>query len=291
MTTHKSDAIGNRLLWWLKTLPNEMQYFCLSFPQQPTSDNLMLRQLFVIYFATVTILYRTDWPTQVVHPQAIIASAFMACLLEGFIARDEIQRLPTMFGFYAISAAIPQMVAARFHKLKASAENDLSIILQSLTKLSARWPSSDTVLRYFRTLKHSETSNNNPQISPETVQHEDLLLFDNFDFSSCRTGSLLVAHDEQGYPKSSAPYDLDGRLSATGSVPELGLHHGIISGNSSSLRMSPLPWDRNEQLDSANNLNIDDFADFPDMMGDWLVFGNHDAHEIGLGSESDHYYT
>lgn len=198
MTPRHSDNIRERLFWWMKTLAPNMQYFSLASSMKPSSDNLMLRQLFVIYFATVTIQYRTDWSTQVVHPVAVIASSFMVSLLEGFLARDELQRLPTMFCFYAISAAVPQFVATNYEHLTVNAEADLQIVQQSLKALSKRWPSSESVLRHFETLRDSRARAGGSRLPPNHSWSDDLLLFENFNPAACRSWSLFADDCDAG---------------------------------------------------------------------------------------------
>jgi hypothetical protein len=192
MSTLQRDNIRNRLFWWLKELPEEMQYFRSS--THASFDNRFERQLFAIYFAAVTILYRSDLSGQMVHPVSLVASSFLVSLLENFLARDEVQRLPTMFTFYAVSAAVPQLVATRSVKLKPVAETELVIISQFLLALSKRWPTSAGAQKLFETLRNSEPTIEKPHVSFGTFSGHEQLLFDNFDLSACRHSPLLEDH-------------------------------------------------------------------------------------------------
>ncbi|PCG91943.1 Transcription factor [Penicillium occitanis (nom. inval.)] len=271
VSTLQRDNVRNRLFWWLKELPEEMQYFRSS--THASFDNRFERQLFVIYFAAVSILYRSDLSGQMVHPVSLVASSFLVSLLEDFLARDEVQRLPTMFTFYAISAAVPQLVATRNANLKPVADTELAIISQFLLALSLRWPTSAGAQKLFETLRNSETAIEKPLVSFGTFSGHEQLLFDNFNLSACRHSSLLAAHDthlsstaeptsftrevhslptphSETLPNIFRETDTDPDLPQTGSLP---------------LEQQTISWDW-----PLDNLGDDITVEFSNAMGSWL---------------------
>lgn len=190
MSAQQKDSFKHRLLWWLRTLPCHVRHPTLL--TKPTSDNLLWRQLFVIYFTVIALLYKTGWSAGSVHPHALIASSFMTTFLEGFLARDELQRLPAIFSFYATIAAIPQIEVTKHEKLKASAETDLGTLLQVLAQLSARFPSSRSAFKNFQMLKRSREASMGSEVLPIAEAMDGFMLFEGFSSSGCRIWPFLV---------------------------------------------------------------------------------------------------
>lgn len=117
------------------------------------------------------------------------------------MARDEMQRLPTMFGFYSYCAAVPQMVAIKLGMLRAPGEQNLEIIEEALRALAARWPSIKSALEHFHALKAA------PPSSAMIQQQNDLLLFETFDLIDCNVWSILVSHNRHDESASTQQSD------------------------------------------------------------------------------------
>lgn len=271
MSTSQRDNIRNRLFWWLKELPQEMQYFKSS--THASFDNQFERQLFVIYLTAVTILYRSDVSKQMVHPISLVASSFLVSLLEDFLARDEVQRLPTMFTFYAVSAAVPELVATSHANLKPAAETELAIISRFLLALSKRWPTSASAQKLFEALRNSEPAIEDPRVSFGVFSSHEKLLFDNFDLSACRHSSLLV-DDNKHLSSTVEPtsFTIDaGSLPTVHSktVPDIfratDLAPGLLQTSSPPMEQHASIWEW--PLDSLSD-NI--AVEFSDVMGSWL---------------------
>ncbi|KAL6241840.1 hypothetical protein RBB50_011373 [Rhinocladiella similis] len=235
----------------------------------PSSDNLMWRQLFVIYFAVVAILNRTDWPGQRMHSQSVIASSFLAHLLECFLARDEVQRLPTMFCFYAMCAAIPLIVATKIRKLKTGAERDLAIVQQALVELAARWPSSNGVLKHFQILRHSKVDITGSPNSPMIVRPGNLLLFEPFDSLACGSWSSLTSHDGDEEIVRGVELETETQTTSTERMPRpASVQYGL--DETVTPRFPGLPsWPQQPIPDSISDpLSPSAYAD---PVGEWLL--------------------
>lgn len=274
--------IKHRLLSWLKELPPDLRYFDSKTQFRETADNFILRQVFAIYLATVTLLSKADpRPVGSVSPVALRASSFLATLLEGFLARDETAHLPAMFTFYTLAAAIPQVAARKYERLRPAIELDLQIFEDALTAHSKKWPSAASRVTTLQTLRAKDPcppSAGEP--TPTITDDQDRLLFKDFDTKACR----LWTYIGDDMPRTRKSGNEVAKLTSAVEEPSAEAYARLemledtfqASPSSSSWDSLPaqdistgLPDDLGAQWSEDNFWN-DPSLDFSDTLGSWL---------------------
>ncbi|KAK6384910.1 uncharacterized protein PV06_08990 [Exophiala oligosperma] len=286
--------VKHRLLSWLKDLPPHLRYFDATAQFRETADNFILRQVFAIYLATVTLLSKAEpRPVGSVSPVALRASSFLATLLEGFLARDEAARLPAMFTFYTLAAAIPQVAARKYKRLRPAIELDLQIFEDALTALSTKWPSAAsrvTTLRALRAKKPCTCAAG--EETPTLTDVEDRLLFKDFDTKACRLWTYI--RDDRATTTRRAADEVAELASvtenefSTETCARLEMLDYAFQGSPSSSSWEALPAQEistglSDDLGSQwpeDNFWNDPSLDFSDTLGSWL-FADESFPDLG----------
>ncbi|KIV96812.1 hypothetical protein PV10_00628 [Exophiala mesophila] len=184
--------IRNRLFWWLKELPSEMQYFSTRTAEKESGNNFVVRQIYAIYLATVSLLCKTELPRESVSPVALIASSYMVYLMEGFLARNEFSRLPAITSFYILAAAIPHLIAHKYEAIREIVHGNMQIFEKSLVAMSKRWPTSISALKQYQILGEKHLNISAPQGLRSISNVQDTLLFEGFDRQRCNLWTSIV---------------------------------------------------------------------------------------------------
>ena len=182
---HKIHTKGS-LHRWLQNLPPDLKYLSSRKKPEPSRDNFLTRQLHIIYLAAVSILYCSTSKSQEVSATAILSSSFTVTLLEEFLARDEFQFLTTVFSFYIVSAAVPQIAAYESLDSPADIKRNLEIITNSLSSLSLKWPTARAALISLEDkekLLSGRIGNSRTKIIPP--EEDAIVLFEKFDPDAC----------------------------------------------------------------------------------------------------------
>ncbi|CAH0058040.1 unnamed protein product [Clonostachys solani] len=191
----------NDLYFWIRELPSELRLFHQN-PQQGLKEyGLLSRQLHIMYFVVLIILFRK--PTMSNGPPPIethstsgliVAASFIAGIFEELLIRDEILNLgPAIYKFFLLTAGVVLLEAS---KLRVLPDNDVAedfdIIKRSLRRFADRYPSALATLHILEVLEQSQERQD---VSVNTFRSERnvLPLFREFGPGLCRAWPLLEA--------------------------------------------------------------------------------------------------
>lgn len=152
-------SLQSRLYSWIQNLPDDLRiYNCNGGGLLPY--NVKARQLHLLYFTTLTLLFRPAVPENTPSAATLLASSFTAGIYEDFLARGEVTTLAPVFIFHLMTAAYAQLAYYKYPALWAKAEPELDIINQCLEELAKRYPSAVGAQRVtravFRAVKQQE---------------------------------------------------------------------------------------------------------------------------------------
>ncbi|PGG96987.1 hypothetical protein AJ80_09760, partial [Polytolypa hystricis UAMH7299] len=217
----KRQFFENALYRWVRELPEHLKLFHKTFPAEGASAgklqlvpyNFEARQLHVLYFIIIAILFRSSPPASTPSPASILASSFIAGIYEDFLARDEIRFLGPIFTFYLLASGVGLLSCLRYPHLWGRAEQDLQIIYNSQKELAKRWPSAIGSLKALHNMadeagklpRHTDTAPMG-HLTPD-----QRACFSGLGTDLCRLGDILLA------PPTHHPHELlDPRRSGTG---------------------------------------------------------------------------
>ncbi|OAP61663.1 hypothetical protein AYL99_03866 [Fonsecaea erecta] len=138
--------VGRSLQRWISQLPE-----CLKLNNALDYD-FEVRQLYLIYFSAVSILYGPGRSGNCTSVAPILASSCVARIFEDFLARDQLRCLAPMTIFYLRVAALPQLCCFNFSSLWNISKLELSVIQKSLHEMAKTWHSARRALRILTSL-------------------------------------------------------------------------------------------------------------------------------------------
>ncbi|EEH04686.1 fungal specific transcription factor domain-containing protein [Histoplasma capsulatum G186AR] len=224
LSRQKRQYIEGALYRWTRELPEHLQLFRRASPNQGTSPKLVpapysfeARQLHVLYFVILAILFRTTPPASTPSPAAVLASSFVAGIFEDFLARDEIRFLGPEFTFYVLASGVGLLSCFPYPHLWAKAERDLRIIYNSQKELSTRWPSAIGSLNALQSMKAeaSKTQRHKDAQMIGSLAPEQLSYFSGFGTDLCRIGEAILTHHIQDLLGPRRIYDDQSSRSAS----------------------------------------------------------------------------
>ncbi|KIW29812.1 uncharacterized protein PV07_05599 [Cladophialophora immunda] len=138
--------VGRSLQRWISHLPE-----CLKLNNALDYD-FEVRQLYLIYFTAISILYGPGRSGNCTSVAPILASSCVARIFEDFLARDQLRCLAPMTIFYLRVAALPQLCCFNFGSLWDISKLELSVIQRSLHEMAKTWHSARRALRILTSL-------------------------------------------------------------------------------------------------------------------------------------------
>lgn len=266
MTPGKVRQLKNELYMWVRELPSELRLF---HPQKDlglNEYNFDSRQLHIVYFVVLMLLFRKA-PSSSGLAGSILAASFVAAIFEELLIRDEINCLgPGIYKFFLLTTGITLLPACRIYVLQTQASEDYDIIKKALGHFAERYPSS---LGSLHTLEAVEKVMDRNSESPENLQplsSEDYMLFREFGPGLCRLWDFMGSSSndrDSGARGARQPTNPQSLLHE--SLPGDEVASGLDNGNSGF----PLPSDafdmtsvtRTEGLDSLWTLSWSDQPD------------------------------
>ncbi len=265
--------IRNALYRWIKTLPDSLRLCHSDATHSLKPYTFEVRQLHVLYFATLTIL---DRPLTLEKPPptaAILASSFVAGLFEDFLARDELRLLGPIFTFYLLAAAITQLSSYRYTGLWQYARENLRVIATAQEELTKRWPSALGSVRTYNRIRNLAMTQRRLDGFPENnLTTEQAAFFDDFGSELCREWNVLCGKGNVTAINTARDSSLGNFVSGSG-LPNL----STLPVTSSALAVDE-PGLMLEQDDgqSFGNVVQDPLTQFGEI-GDWLCWNTIDC--------------
>lgn len=195
MTEIRAYHFRNSLYIWARELPPELRLFRQP-PDAINSYNFEARQIHVIYFSTLILLFRTSAPRSSGLAASLVAASFVAGIFEEFLVRDEIGYLgPGIYKFFLLTAAITLLSVYRCPSVEMDVLEDYEAIKQSLKQFSLRYPSALATLHMIESLESAEVQALDGFSNLTSLDSETFALFREFGPGLCRQWSLVVGGD------------------------------------------------------------------------------------------------
>ena len=146
------------------------------------------RQLHVMYFVALSLLYRSRNFEGSFPSTAVIAASTTAGIFEDFLARDEVRYLNPVFTFYLLVASITLLSCYRYPELRALAYDDLRIISQAQEELKKKWQSAVGSIQSFEKMYNAITAKQKKIMQPPQTHLEpsQAVFFAGMDTTLCR---------------------------------------------------------------------------------------------------------
>lgn len=264
------ERLRNSLLWWTKELSCGAQSISLNTMRAPTSSNFLARQLLLLHFASINLLYRKWRISGGVCGVALAASSVIACLLETFLARDECRHLACTLCFYAVVAAVPLVEALNMASMHDEIAVDLANIHLFLETMGKKWPSALSALQIIQkfqpiTMRNSTERSERAARAPE-LKMQDLMLFEGYEVDSCRLWQSLTSPTPPQRPHNAQD--------------TMGASQGnLIQEQLPTINNSINVYDNFEQRDTepAADVWMGDLSagvEYDDFLGGWLTDEN-----------------
>lgn len=235
------ERLRNALLWWTKEVPPDAYHMSFTMVRMPTAENFATRQLFLLYLATINLLYRKWRVSASPRGVPLAASSLIAGLLETFLARDECRHLAVTLCFYAVVAAIPLVEALSIPSLRDDAAEDLANVRLFLETMSKKWPSALSGLKMIQKHQYSTrcSSIDSGGDPVPYINMQDRNLFEGHDVDNCRLWHRLTSPVGNGLssslgngPAMSHVLPFANMSSAIDSSTYLSESHGLMSTDS-----------------------------------------------------------
>ena len=156
---YKQDTCA-KLKSWINSLPE-----CLKLYDSLGNRNLFhfaVIQLHIIYFTAVSFLHiiRVNaHNAPIAYTPAMVASSFVAKLMDEMIAREEVDILPPYFNWMSMIAVIPQVFLLRKNVMVESCKEEIEVFRTVVAKRVGKWKSAkyteDNMTRMINTLQEA----------------------------------------------------------------------------------------------------------------------------------------
>lgn len=277
LTEGKRASIRNDLYLWVRELPANLRLHCQNSVLDLNPYHFGARQLHILYFVIIAILYRSPPASSSPSTASIVASSFVAGIFEDFLIRDQICFLgPGIYKFCLLSAGVTLLSASRINRMRMDNSADLTSIKASLKEFAKRYPSALGTLKALETLTKSlEEGKEMIDITPQTLIPEAQGLFREFGPPLCRM-FYLVENSKSTEVIDKERHELQDSLH--GEVNPWGHAPGVISEHSEARSPSTLSAEarvmsQSEDVLSSNNFDLYDIG----QSSNWLGFSDQDS--------------
>lgn len=155
----KQVSIETRLFSWIRDLPHALR-ICDQSSGSLLPYNFKSRQLNVMFFTAIMLLYRPASPGVPPSGAAILASSFSAGIFEDFLARGELGFLAPVFNFHLMTAAYAQLACYKYPSLWPIADGELEIINKCLLEMAKRYPTAVGAQRVIKAVFRAVSAQN-----------------------------------------------------------------------------------------------------------------------------------
>lgn len=201
--------IRRHLYSWVRELPPELRLFRQHSDSEMNEYHFPARQIHIMYFVVLAILFRDPSSTTAVSSGSLLAASFIAAIFEEFIIRDEIRFVgPAIYKFFLLTAGITLLPARNIGVLRSEAQEDYTVIKKSLKQFSHRYPSALATLNMLETLEQSQEPSHESFLNRTPIEKEGRTLFREFGPGFCRLWDFCTGatdghddvHNLQRYP-------------------------------------------------------------------------------------------
>ncbi|KAI1608724.1 fungal-specific transcription factor domain-containing protein [Exophiala viscosa] len=208
-----SHATGTQesLSQWITALPRSLRLTQDGDAQILKPYSFEARQLHVLYYVAVVLLYRERTLGRPFSFAAVIASSTIAGIFSDLISRDEVRFLNPVFTFYALVAAIALLSCHRYTRLWTVAQEDLRVLAQVQEEMRWKWPSAGGSINTFQRMYQLTVSTlRQMDFVPEgscTLTAEQAGLLGDVDSSLCRMWDVLMHQTAPDSASTAMPMD------------------------------------------------------------------------------------
>ncbi|KAK5164253.1 uncharacterized protein LTR77_009947 [Saxophila tyrrhenica] len=185
---------SQHLRQWVEALPPSLRLSSLEITQQHGSINSFnVRQLNVIYYTAVAMVFRARTSDGPFPTAAVLAGSAIASLFEELLARDQIRFLNPVYTFYLLVASIALLSCYRYESMWQTAQEDLKIISLAQEEMKKKWPSAIGSIRSYQKMYSTATKvQTREQHLPEQVLDKtQAALLGDIQASPCRMWNII----------------------------------------------------------------------------------------------------
>ncbi|KIW66463.1 hypothetical protein PV04_05798 [Phialophora macrospora] len=192
LSDRKKIDLENSLRGWLNAVPSSLRLYrpetgTETKTNRLTEYNFKFRQLHVLYFTALIILFRHDNKDDPPAPVSLLAASFISGIFEEYLTHEDIPHLSVTSIFYLMVAALLQLSYQRFPSLAAHRNEEIDIMRLSLDGLKKRFPSAIGAERVVnQMMKQSTTVSDTPQSIQMMLTPEEAEFFAPFGPELCR---------------------------------------------------------------------------------------------------------
>jgi hypothetical protein len=141
LTDRKKIDFEQALTEWLKGIPTQLRLYHPD-TKKLNSYDFKVRQLHVLYFAALIILFRHEKRDEPPTSVALLAASFISGTFEEYLTNEDISHLSVTSIFYLMATALLQLSYHRFPSLACHRTQELEIVKLSLDGLKKRFPTA-----------------------------------------------------------------------------------------------------------------------------------------------------
>lgn len=215
----KKVSIETRLSSWIQDLPDSIR-ICDRQNGTLLPYNFKSRQLNVMFFTALMLLYRPAAPGVVPSVAAVLASSFSTGIFEDFLARGEIGFLAPVFNFHLMTAAFAQLACYRYPAFWTRAEGELETINKCLVEMAKRYPTAVGAQRVIKAVFRAVGAQKRHEgPTHPTREPEQLEYFEQLGPDLCSKWSLIMPSHGAETPR------------ALSSLRQLALSEPVLAGH------------------------------------------------------------
>ncbi len=191
LTDRRRIDLEDSLRRWLNNLPASLR---LHSPEtgKLNAYDIRTRQLHVLYFVSLIILFRQEKTSQPPSPVSLLSASFISGIFEEYLTWEDISHLSVTSIFFLMVAALLQLSYHRFPSLATNRTEEIQILTLSLTELKKRFPTAHGAERVLnQVMKHSAALPESAQSTRMVLTPEQREFFAPFGPDLCRKWSTV----------------------------------------------------------------------------------------------------
>jgi hypothetical protein len=198
LSDRKKIDFEDSLRGWLNAVPSSLRLYRRETGTKTnrlTEYNFKFRQLHVLYFTALIILFRHDNKDDPPAPVSLLAASFISGIFQEYLTHEDIPHLSVTSIFYLMVAALLQLSYQRFPSLATHRNEEIDIMRLSMDGLKKRFPSAIGAERVVnQMMKQSTAVSDTPQSVHMMLTAEEAEFFVPFGPELCRQwGSIFNA--------------------------------------------------------------------------------------------------